>query len=263
MIQRSLAFVLAVLLFPVCATAQVEATPLDPIEPDRPDFTEGTSVLAAGHTQLEGGVTRASSGDERLWTLGEVLVRIGIDSRWEVRLGLNSYDRHTPGGGEDRISGAEDPYLGTKIRLVENSGARGAQPAAVSLLLLSTVPAGTDALSAHAWQPQAKLAAGWDLTPRLSLSSNLNYAYLKDDGGRFHQFAASLSAGISLSERWGSFVEVFGYSREEAGGDPTGYFDTGLSYALTDDMALDARIGTGLQGPSPNLFAGVGAAIRW
>jgi hypothetical protein len=243
------------------ALGQSEALP--PMETDRPDFTEGTSTVPAGHFQLEGGLSRSSSGDERLWTFGEVLVRIGLDSRWEARIGLNSYDRLSPGGGERTVSGAEDPTLGFKLRLSETEGARGIQPSAVSLIVLTSVPIGAEGLSADAWQPEVKLASAWDLTPRFSLSGNLIYAYLEDDGGRFSQIGASVSAGIELNERLGSFVEAYGFSREETGGDATGYVDTGLTYAINDNLGVDLRAGVGLQGPSPNYFVGVGAAIRF
>src|SRR6185436_7692400 len=100
--------------------------------------------VPAGHFQLEGGLSRSSSGDERLWTFGEILVRIGLDSRWEARIGLNSYDRLSPGGGERRISGFEDPTVGAKLRLSEVEGARGLQPSAVSLIFFTSVPIGAD-----------------------------------------------------------------------------------------------------------------------
>jgi hypothetical protein len=232
------------------------------MEPDRPDFTEGTGLVPLGHPQIEVGMTRSASGDDRLWTFGEALLRVGLNDRIEARIGLNSYDRFEPGQGPN-VDGFEDPYLGVKIRLAETEGARGLPPSAVSLLLLTTVPIGADGISAEVWQPTAKLALGWDLTPRFSLSSNLNYSYLAEGEERFHQIAASLSAGFALTDRLGSFVEAYGFSREGPGGDSTGYADTGLSYALSDDLALDARIGTGLQGPHPNNFAGVGISLRW
>src|SRR5262245_58646210 len=96
-----------------------QSEPLPPMETDRPDLPEGPSTVPTGHYQLEGGLSRSTSGDERLWTFGEVLVRIGLDSRWEARIGLNSYDRLSPGGGERTLSGAEDPTLGFKLRLSE------------------------------------------------------------------------------------------------------------------------------------------------
>jgi hypothetical protein len=226
----------------------------DPIEADRPDFTEGTGIVPLGHWQAEGGFTYSRVEDEETSTLGELLVRIPFTARMEARLGVGSYDwSHGPGS---RTQGYEDPYVGMKIRLP------GSDPE-IALLFLTTVPVGARGLTADAWQPTAKLALSRDLAPRFSLSSNLNLAYLADGGERFTQVAASVSAGYSLSDRLGAFLETFGFSKESAGGSATAYLDSGLSYTATDNLRFDIRAGVGLNGPSPSYFVGAGTGVRW
>jgi hypothetical protein len=231
----------------------------DPIEADRPDFTEGTGIVPLGHWQAEGGFTYSRVEHEETSTLGELLVRIPFTARMEARLGIGSYDwSHGPGS---RTQGYEDPYVGMKVRLSGNQPS-GSDPE-IALLFLTTVPVGARGLTADVWQPTAKLALGWDLAPRFSLSSNLNLSYLADGGERFTQVAASVSAGYSLSDRLGAFLEAFGFSKETAGGSATAYLDSGLSYTVTDNLRLDIRAGAGLNGPSPDYFVGAGTAVRW
>ena len=95
----------------------------EPINPDRPDFTDGPLLVVPHHLQLETGYTYARTGSERASSLGEILLRYALDDRWEARLGLNSYDWIDSGvPGEKRISGAEDPFVEVKIRLNDAEG---------------------------------------------------------------------------------------------------------------------------------------------
>ena len=229
------------------------------LDTDRPDFTEGTATVPAGHYQLEGGYTFTRQGTDESQSLGELLLRIGVNERIEARLGIGSYDWDDPGfRGERRISGYEDPVLGLKIRLVPDDA-----KTQLALLLNTTVPVGSDGFTADDWQPEGKLALGWDLTDRFSLASMLVYTYASDGGERFSQFAASVSAAFSLTDRWGSYLEAYGFSKESVDGSSTTYLNTGLTYLLSKDVQFDVRVGAGLDSPHPNWYAGLGAAVRF
>src|SRR3954454_10666802 len=108
----------ALLAFAVPLAAQDFSGLKEPINPDRPDFTDGPLLVAPGHLQIEGGYTYARAGSEKGRSLGELLLRYAFDDRWEARLGLNSYDWIDSGvPGERRISGFEDPFVEGKVRL--------------------------------------------------------------------------------------------------------------------------------------------------
>jgi len=234
----------------------------DSIDPDRPDFTEGTGIIPLGRVQVETGYTYSRVEDEGTSALGEILVRVPLSKRVEARIGVGSYDwigRTGPNG-----EGYEDPEIGVKVLLTGGGDDRpkGLAHPEVALLFLTTIPVGGHDLTADAWQPTAKLALGWELTKRFSLSSNLNLANLSDGSRRFSQVAVSLSAGYSLTDRWDSFFEVFAFSREAAGGPSTRYADTGVAYAVNDNLKLDFRVGYG-RDAQPDYFVGTGVAFRW
>jgi len=269
--MRTCSFLLALAglaLAPLAAQAQ-QAQPAqdDAIDPDRPDFTEGTGIVPLGRVQVETGVTYSRVDEERTTALGEVLVRVPLSKRVEARIGVGSYDWIHHNGPSSQ--GYEDPEIGVKVQVAGGGDDKPAGLAsalahpAVALLFLTTVPVGGHDLTADAWQPTAKLALGWELTKRFSLSSNLNLANLADGSRRFSQVAASLSAGYSLTERLDSFFEVFAFSREAAGGPSTRYADTGVAYAVTDNLKLDFRVGCGRNDAHPDYFVGTGAAFRW
>jgi hypothetical protein len=237
----------------------------EPINPDRPDFTNGPLLVAPRHLQLETGYTYTRTGSERSSSLGEILLRYALDDRWEARLGLNSYDWIDSGvPGEKRITGLEDPFVEVKIRL-NDADAKHRSPGvpALGLLVQTTVPAGSRALTSDVWQPTAALALHWDLPADWSLESNLGYSRAADGDRRFDQLFASASAGFQVNEKLGGFLEGYAFSKESADGSATHFADAGLSYLISKDLAIDVRVGKGLDAPHPNWYTGLGAAFRW
>jgi hypothetical protein len=232
------------------------------IEPDRPDFTEGTGLIPAGHVQVEGGTTLARVEDADSTTFGELLVRIGLGERSEIRLGLGSYSRIDD--GISNVSGLEDPALELKYRFTEEAGELAPGQPAVALVLGTSVPVGDKELTSDEWVPLALLAFDWELGSRFGVGANLGGSYAAGgDGDRFNQAFASVSAGMSVTDRLGTYLEWYGFSEEEQGGPSTHYVNGGISFLINDDLSVDARIGTGLNDADPDWFAGVGGAIRW
>jgi hypothetical protein len=233
----------------------------EPIAPDRPDFTEGTGLVPPGHVQVEGGATVGKVEDVDTTTFGELLIRIGTGERWEGRIGVSSYNRiETP---LDEVSGFDDPTVGMKVRFTDPAGDLAPGQPAVALVLVTSIPEGDEELTAGEWVPKALLVFDWVLGDRFSLSSNLGYTYQVEEGERFHQISASLSSGLSVTERLGAYLEWYGFSEETPDGATTHYLDGGMSFLVTNDLQLDARIGTGLNDADPDWYAGVGASVRW
>jgi hypothetical protein len=141
----------------VCAVP-LTAQEQDPLVSDRPDFTESTGTIAPRHVQVEAGVTWQEVGEEDSLAAGEVLVRLGLGDNLEARLGVGSWSRvDTPVG---RADGYGDPTLGIKVRLTDPQEDRPPGLPAVALLLGTTLPVGSDELTADEWQPEVKLALG-------------------------------------------------------------------------------------------------------
>src|SRR5436305_8874164 len=191
--RRVLALALAGFACGALLAAQ-EAEP-DRIDPERPDFTNGTGIVAPGRVQVETGYTFTRRGDERRHALGAALVRAGVAPQAEARLVLNSYDWID--GPDGRRQGLEDPALEVKVRLTGAAEHRPPGLPAVALFLATTVPAGARPITADAWQPTGKLALGWHLSEQLDLSSNPAYSPPAEDGRRFGQPAASRSLSPS------------------------------------------------------------------
>lgn len=252
--------VAAGLLVASAASGQTPVVGESPLVTDRPDFTESAETIAPGRFQLEAGATFTDAGRVEDLSLGEILGRLGLTDRLELRLGAGSY-REVDGPGGAEASGWEDTSLGVKARLAAGDG--GARPDA-ALIVATTLPTGARDLGGGAGlQPEAVLALAWEPTPGLGLGVNAGYAYPRDAGERFHQGFASVALGWPAGERLGLFAELYGFSEEEEGGDATSYANGGATWLLGPDLQLDARLGTGLSGTDTDWFVGVGFAARW
>src|SRR4051812_40930947 len=115
----------------------------EPLETDRPDFTEATSTVGLGRVQVESGYTyyrdRANGVRTVTHTYPELLVRAGMYADWlELRL-VQSYTdaRTTPAGRpSDRTAGLDDFGIGAKVALVEKKG----YLPSLGLIVSTTVP---------------------------------------------------------------------------------------------------------------------------
>lgn len=250
------ASLLALLLSPTVASSQEPES----LVTDRPDFTESASVPGGGRIQVEGGWTVEGDDDARAHSLGEVLVRIGIGERFEARIEPVTWISLDDGAG-DEVSGLDDAGIGFKAMLFD---ARPPGVPAAAFLMGATIPTGDDEIGEEGWQPEARLALGWDLSELWSLGANAGWGRPEEDGERFDQALGSVALGRAIGERLGAFLELYGLAPAGAASDDdAAYLDGGLTLAFGPDAQLDARAGAGLTDSAADWFFGLGFARRW
>lgn len=227
-----------------------------PLVTDRPDFTESASTVAPGLVQLETGYTFSRSGDARQHDVGELLLRVGVRERIELRLGVNSFSVLEDGR---EAEGFQDASIGLKANLF-GSGADGEPRTA--LLVGTTLPTGADGFGADGLQTGAILALAWDLPAGWGLGANLGYERIEDEGEDIGQGTASVALGVPVTERLGAFLESF-VLVPEGSREVEPFVDGGFTYLPSPDLQLDVRVGLGFEGPDPDYLAGTGLSVRW
>ena len=244
---------LLVLIMPV-GTGVARAQSPDMVA-DRPDQTESAAVVPRGLLQVETGYLFARDGDVDGYAVPGTLFRIGLGGRLELRIGHAGLV-----GGAGR-HGAGDSELGAKINLIER--ADGWRPE-LALLGGLSLPTGDHGFSSDGVDPSFLVAFAHELLPRLSLGYNVGAAWESsaDQPDRDAFLVYSLVLGVRLTDRLGTFLEFFG-DRQTTGMIATSAsVDGGLTLLLTDIVQLDVSVGSGLWGPTDDVFVSAGLSFR-
>ena len=239
-----------------------------PMATDRPDFTEASSTVGTGLTQIEMGYTfthdRDNGAETQSHSYPESLFRIGMFADWfEWRILYNHGSQGVTIGGVPftSVTGAEDLYLGIKLALTEQDG----WLPEMAIMPQMTVPSGAEAFTAGEVLAGVNWLYGWDINEFISTagSTQINKA-VDDDGSNYYEIAQSWTVGYTLAEHLGAYTEVFALFPSGASTAlPEYYFDAGLTFPITNNLQFDVRAGLGLNEPADDYFTGAGVAVRF
>jgi hypothetical protein len=245
---RSLAVVAA--LTAARATAQ-------PIETDRPDFTESTSAVASGRLQVEAGTTLAREpGVGTVWSGPEALVRVGLGSGFEARIALPDLVGTAPFTPEADRSLA-DALVGFKVELGQAAGVDAA--VIVELHLDASGLYGSSPQPSSGPSPRALFVVGRDVGPSFSVGGQGEASYDREAGRVL--VGGTLVGGLGLGPRVGTFAEVAASAVPD--GPLAAVLHHGYTVALTEALQLDAHAGVGLTETAPDVFVGAGLGVRF
>ena len=247
------AVLLLLLLVPV-GTGVARAQSPDLVA-DRPGQTGSATVVQRGRLQVETGYLFARDGDVDGYAVPGTLVRLGLGGRLELRLGHAGIV-----GGAGR-SGAGNSELGAKINLLAR--ADGWRPE-LALLGGLSLPTGDHGFSSDGVDPSFLVAFAHELLPRLSLGYNVGAAWESsaDQPGHDAFLVYSVVLGVRLTDRLGTFLELFGDQQATGTIATSASVDGGLTWLLTDIVQVDVSVGSGLWGPTDDVFVGTGLSFR-
>lgn len=232
---------------------------------DRPDQTESSAVVPVKFLQIETGMIVANEtmdvADATEIAYNTTLLRYGLFSRTELRLGMEYLG--TKLRYEDNVNtpdrdehGFSPLYLGFKTQLASENGLLPE----IAFLGGLVLPFTADKVfqSAH---PAAdmRLAFAHTLTRRLSLGYNLGASWNGNLPAPWYFYSAALGAG--LTDKLGTFVELYGEWPENTAFMDVHQFDAGLTYLLYPNLQLDISGGIGLNAAAMDQF--ISAGISW
>lgn len=272
---------LLLLMLILCASVHAENSESGPLgfgrakhdaalETDRPDFTEGTQTVTAGHLQIEAGYGFTYNDEDGANTkehvVPQLLLRIGLIEELELRIAWDGYVRTEEEFSADGISGDNDDNgtsdlsLGIKNEMYEASG----WLPALSYIAELSLPVGSEELTSDEVEPAYKLLWAYELDEQYSAAGNINFAAPVEVDERFFETSASLTLAVSLSERLGTYVEYFGFYPDGGAPDTTSthFLNGGFTYGLNENLQIDVLAGFGLNDEADDFFTGVGVAVR-
>ncbi len=239
-------------MFPMLLPAQYSPT----IASGRPGQAINTQTVGRGVYQVETGLTLGweRNNSQKLRDIAETtILRIGILDRLEVSgavigaavesralSGRNSWDR-----------GISDTEVGARYSFLDNDGWVPALVVDGAALLRAQ----DEEFRRDNTGARFIVSADWGLTEATTLTINLNRTWV-GDGTAGTGYAVSL--GFSLSDRLGSFVEVYGDLSKPA----TAYFDGGFAYLIGNHVALDSSVGWEGTDGVPSYYLDFGVSFR-
>lgn len=238
----------------------------DPPPGERLGLRHRISALTRGRVQLEGGYAyvydRFHGVRVSQHSVPDLLLRVGIDERFELRIGWPGYvATHYDGrSAPDSSSDTLDPNVGFMWDLW---GQDGWIP---QTAVLASVPIELegDPFALRSLQPLSQLLYCWYLTDRFALGGTTGFALFRENGDHFTQLQQSANADYLLSDRLDVFAEWEVLVDCNAADDGSQHlFSSGVSFLWSESLQLSWRVGTGLNQRAPDFLTDVRFALRF
>ncbi|WP_456441109.1 transporter [Psychroserpens sp.] len=225
---------------------------------DRPDATESPTTIAPGFIQIETGGFYESFEDNNIksesFTYNTTLVRLGLLDNLELRIGWDFVEGRTTINGnklDDVTSGFNPLLFGTKISISDEKGWMPEIGFLGHLYLPFT--------ASQDYRPETtgvdfRFSFAHTLSEKSSIGYNIGAKWL--DGSPEAAYIYTLSYGYSVTDKIGAYIELYGDFPED--NKAIHLWNTGLTYLLSNNVQLDATVGSGItEGQDILLSAGV------
>ncbi len=239
---------------------------------DRPDKTESPYTVDAGHFQIETDLVsygrdrhNPEHSDTRVddIAVANTNFKVGLLNWMDLQVVVEAYRnvRTEESGAVERRSGFGD----TTVRLKMNAWGNDGGKTALGFMPFVKFPTnqdelGNDAVEAGLIIPLAmELPGGWGMGVMTEFDVNED----EDADGYHTEFVNSVTFSHDIVGNLGGYVEFFSLISAEPDADWIGTLDLGLTYAMTDDVQLDAGINIGLTRSADDLSPFVGLSVRF
>ncbi|MBC7979041.1 MAG: transporter [Armatimonadetes bacterium] len=230
---------------------------LRPLSTDRPDTTESPFTVDAGHFQFElemAAYTR--NGSEDSFTLGELNAKFGLNACTDIQFVVPIYE-HAVGGSE----GLGDVQVRVKYNIFGNNGG----DTALAIMPFVQIPTGADGVGSEEFEGGIIFPYGFEGPWGWGFGVQAEIDLVSNEVGNGHHFSflTSATAAHDLTESLGCFFELVGIFGEGREATTEYYFNTGLTWGMTETVQLDGGIRAGLTDDSDDLTPFIGASVKF
>jgi hypothetical protein len=226
---------------------------------DRPGQTTPPTLVAKGVVQIESGVwaeqSRTNGVSQTSWLYPTTLVRIGMQTNWELRIQCDVAGVPTlENGSSSHITGVSGISIGSKFSMIEENGCI---PKTAFLAAVELPSIGNPSLRPTFLAPSMGLCFQNTINDRCSLGYGAVSSW--DGASAASQQLLSISLNYALNNKLGTFIEYYLNTGETL--DPAHAIDFGFSYLLLQNLQIDLTGGFGLNGKALDCGFGFGMAI--
>jgi hypothetical protein len=232
---------------------------------DRPDKTESPHTVDAGHIQVETDlVTFTHDRDDGIETdsfdLLPFNLKLGITHASDLQIVYGSFTHvrtRSTGQPAQTDAGMGDLVLRYKHNLWGNDGGR----TALAVMPFIKIPTNTLATANDDVEGGLIVPLAFDLGGGvgLGLMTEIDVLRRETRGGYEPTFVNSATVSFELTDALGLYTEIYCERSSEAGASTIVTFDAGVTYAVTDNLQLDAGVNIGVTDAADdlNVFAGL------
>lgn len=223
----------------VCGVSACVAQELRPLSTDRPDTTESTHTVDAGHFQFEMEIaTWTRDGKYRDVSLGQLNSKIGLDASTDFQVVTPFFTQ---------VHHGEEGFGDLQVRLKRNFWGNDDGSTSMAVMPFIQFPTsngdlGSDKVEGGVIVPFAfDGPGGWSCAVMGEVDLEAN------EDGDFHLVGlTSATASHDLTEQTAVFFELVSMLSAESGSDWEAYLNTGMTWLLTPTWQLDGGIRVGL-----------------
>ena len=239
---------------------------------DRPDKTESAYTVDAGHYQIETSFLdytydhrNQDGADTRVdnFSLFPANFKIGLLNNADLQLVYDPYliERSEGEGEKEHKSGSGDLQTRLKINLWGNDGGT----TALALMPFVKFPTNTNGLGNDEVEggiiiPLAvSLPSSWGMGLMTEFDFNRN----ADDDGYYTGFINSITFSHAIIGNLNGYIEFFSSFNNEPDLPWVGTLDGGLTYAVNENVQLDAGVNIGLTRSADDFNPFCGLSMRY
>jgi hypothetical protein len=225
---------------------------------DRPDTTESPFTVDAGHLQVELSVAEyARDAGSEEWDVLPTNFKVGVLNNVDVQFVIVPY-ADIDSDDAPHAAGFGDAQLRVKVNLWGNDGG----DTALAVMPFVQFPAGENDLTSGHAEGGLIVPFAFSIDEKTGATVMAEADFLRDDDndGWDTELVHSATVSRDLTESLGVYLEYVGVLPLGGGdADYEAYGDTGVTYAVSDDVQLDAGVNVGLTDNAEDLrvFAGV------
>lgn len=225
----------------------------EPIQADRPDQTETPAIVPKGMFQVETGFTfQKNEAHSNTFSLPSTLWKYGVNENFELRLITEFVTEKI---GNSKSSGFTPVYIGFKVKLAEE---KGIVPKTSFIAHISLPNVASSIYKTDFNATEFRFTMQHTVSEKLSLSYNLGSEW--DGFTAEPTFIYTLTTGYSITEKLGSYVELFGFAPQKDKANHN--FDCGLTYLISNNFMLDLSSAFGITDTAPDNYIAFGFSFR-
>lgn len=234
------------------------ASPLRELSTDRPDTTESAYSVDKGHFQFEMEIAAFTrdGGDWTEYSLGELNAKFGLTDSADLQLVMPFYTH---------VRDGDEGYGDMEIRLKYNLWGNDGGETAMALMPFLKIP------TAHGDLGNGDFEGGLIVPFSFSAPGEWSCAIMgevdfasDEDGHGYHLVGlASATASHDITENTAGFLEIVGIFSAETSDDIEAYFNTGMTWGISETWQLDGGVRIGLTSASTDLTPFVGMSTKF